>query len=330
MKIAVFSTSDYELPFITKAFKNKHELLFINATLDEHSADRADKCDAVMLFTSDNAGAPALTKLAKNGVKYICLRSVGYDHVDLKVAKALQLRVANVPSYSPYSVAEHAVLLLLALNRKLLAGQDLLKKNDFRLNGLTGFDIHGKTVGIVGLGKIGKVFSSIMNGFGCRIICYDPQPNIPLENEMNLKFVSFEELCKQADIISIHCPLTEGSKHLFNKAVFEQLKNNVYIINTSRGPVIKTDDLLEALGNGKIGGIGLDVYEFEKGLFFQDHRNEQIKDLYFERLRTYANVIITGHQAFLTEDALTNIAETSLYNLNCFEKGTNCENELYR
>jgi D-lactate dehydrogenase len=329
MKIAVFSANAYELTFITKAFQNQHELIFINAALDEQSADLAEGCKAVMLFTSDSAGATVLTKLSEKGVKYIGLRSVGYDHVDLNVANRLHLRVANVPSYSPYSVAEHAVLLLLALNRKLLSGQDLIKKNDFRLNGLIGFDVHEKTVGVVGLGRIGRVFSKIMNGFGCRVLCYDPQPDVSLEKEMSLKFVSFKELCEQSDIISIHCPLSKESKHMFNKAVFEQLKPNVYIINTSRGAVIKTDDLLEALEQGKIGAVGLDVYEFEKGLFFQDHRSHQLNDLLFEKLHAYANVIITGHQAFLTENALNNIAETSFYNLDRFENGLSCENELH-
>lgn len=328
MKIAIFSSSDYELPFLKKACNNVHELVFINQSLNEDSVDEAKTCDAVMLFTSDNASAPVLEKLSEYGIKFIALRSVGYDHIDLKAAKTLQLKVANVPAYSPHSVAEHAVLLLMALNRKLLVGQALMKTNDFRLNGLTGFDIHGKTVGIVGLGKIGKVFAKIMNGFGCKLLCYDPQPDVSLEKDAGLKFVNFQELCKQSDIISIHCPLTKDTRYLFNKTVFQQLKKNVFIINTSRGPIIKTDDVLEALDNKTIGGLGLDVYEFEKGLFFQDHRNDELKDLNFEKLRNYKNVIITGHQAFLTENALSNIADTSFYNLSCFEKGITCENEL--
>lgn len=328
MKIAIFSASDYELPFLKAASKRNHELIFINEVLNEHSVDLVKACEAIMLFTSDNANEQTLIKLSNTGVKFIALRSVGYDHIDLKAAKKMQLRVANVPAYSPHSVAEHAVLLLMSLNRKLLLGQELMKKNDFRLNGLTGFDLNGKTVGVVGLGNIGKVFSKIMTGFGCKLVCYDSQPNFALEKEMNLKFVNFEELCKQSDIISIHCPLTKETRHMFNKAVFQQVKKNVFIINTSRGAVIKTDDALEALENGVIGGLGLDVYEFEKGLFFQDHRNDEMKDPYFEKLRQYKNVIITGHQAFLTENALKNIADTSFYNLNCFEKGVACENEL--
>ena len=329
MRVAVFSVSDYEVPFLKNACNDEHELVFINYPLNEDSVSAAKNCEAAMLFTSDNAAAPVLKKLSEYGPKYIALRSVGYDHIDLKAAKNLQFKVANVPAYSPYSVAEHAVLLLMALNHKLMVGQELMKTNDFRLNGLTGFDVHGKIVGVVGLGKIGKVFAKIMNGFGCTLLCYDPQADRSLENELNLRFVGFDELCRQSDIISIHCPLTAETRHLFNKTVFQQLKKNVYITNTSRGPVIKTDDVLEALDNGIIGGLGLDVYEFEKGLFFQDHRNGKINDLQFEKLRNHKNVIITGHQAFLTENALKNIAETSFYNLRCFEKGMRCENELH-
>ncbi len=329
MKIAVYSTSAYELPFLTTTFKGQHELVFLEKSLNADSVDLAAACDAVMLFTSDYGTTPVLEKLAGKGIKFIALRSVGYDHIDLKTATSLNMKVANVPSYSPYAVAEHPVLLLMALNRKLLLGQELMKNNDFRLNELTGFDVHEKTIGIVGLGKIGKVFSKIMNGFGCEVICYDPKPDLSLEKEMNLKFVSLSELCGRADIISIHCPLTKESKHLFNKTMFEQVKKGVYLINTSRGPIIKTEDLLVALENGMLGGVGMDVYEFEKGLFFQDHREGKIQDPHFEKLRSYTNVLITAHQAFLTETALKNIAETSLYNLNCFERELHCENELH-
>lgn len=329
MKIAVYSASVYELPFLTQVFEGQHELLFIEKPLNIDSVDLAETCDAVMLFTSDSGTALVLEKLAEKHIKFIALRSAGYDHVDLKSAATFNMKVANVASYSPYAVAEHAVLLLMALNRKLLFGQELMKINDFRLNGLTGFDVHGKTVGIVGLGKIGKAFSKIMNGFGCNVICYDSKPDPSCEQEMNLKFVSFSELCSRSDIISIHCPLTNDSKHLFNKAIFEQLKKGIYLINTSRGPIIKTEDLLVALDKEIIGGVGLDVYEFEKGLFFHDHRNDSFVDPYFKKLKSYKNVLITGHQAFLTETALKNIAETALYNLNCFEQGLHCENELH-
>lgn len=328
MKITVFSANAYELPYLEKVFDGQHELTYIEKTLTEDSVHSMPDCDAVMMFTSDNGTASILKALTEKGVKFIVLRSVGYDHIDLKTARQLHLQVANIPGYSPYSVAEHAVLLLMALNRKLLLGQALLMQNDFRLNELTGFDVHDKTVGIIGLGRIGTVFSKIMNGFGCKVLCYDPYVPVSIQQELSIQLVSFSRLCEESDIISIHCPLNNDSKHLFNKSVFAQLKRNVYLINTSRGPIIKTIDLLEALNNDLLGGVGLDVYEFEKGLFFQDHRNDGIKDTVFEQLRAHKKVIITGHQAFLTETALKNIAETSLYNINCFAQGMNCENEL--
>ena len=328
MKITVFSTTEYEKPFLNEAFGGQHELVYIEKALTEAAADAMPVCDAVMIFTSDNATATILHALSKKGVKFIALRSVGFDHIDLKTAKELQIKVANVPSYSPYAVAEHAVLLLMALNRKLLKGQERLKENDFRLNGLTGFDVHGKTVGIVGLGNIGKAFSRIMNGFGCTILCYDPFIDKSVEQELNIQLVDFSKLCIASDIISIHCPLTSTSKHLFNMSVFEKLKQHVYLINTSRGAIIQTDDLLQALDKNLLGGVGLDVYEFEKGLFFQDHRSDMLQDNRFEQLRKHEKVIITGHQAFLTETALNNIAETCLFNLECFDKNIHCENEL--
>ncbi len=225
-------------------------------------------------------------------------------------------------------MAEHAVTLLMALNRKLNLSQELIGSNDFRLDGLTGFDVHEKTIGIVGLGKIGEVFARIMNGFGCKLLCYDPNPNKELEKQLNIKFVKFDDLCSQSDIISIHCPLNSSTKHLFNKNTFALMKKGVFIINTARGPIINTLDLLIALDAGIVGAAGLDVYEFEKGLFFHDHRSGRMQDKIFEKLRTYKNVIITGHQAFLTQTALKNIADTTAYNLNCFEKGIACENEL--
>ena len=328
MKITVFSTNAFELQYLKKAFEGRHEVTYSEESLTEDSVRSMPECDAVMVFTSDSGTASILKILAEKKVKFIALRSAGYDHIDLKAARDLYLKIANVPGYSPYSVAEHAVLLLMALNRKLLLGQSLMKQNDFRLNELTGFDVHEKTIGIIGLGRIGKVFSKIMNGFGCKVLCYDPYASSSLQQDLNIQLVSFSKLCTESDIISIHCPLNNDSKHLFNRSVFMQLKKNVYLINTSRGPVIKTADLLEALKNNLLGGVGLDVYEFEKGLFFQNHKNEVIEDPIFQELRTHDKVIITGHQAFLTDTALKNITETCLYNLNCFEQGLSCENEL--
>jgi D-lactate dehydrogenase len=328
MKTAIFSAHQFELPYLKQAFPTDHEYIFIEEPLNGETVHKAESCSAVSLFTSDKAEADILNKLGGLGIKHIALRSVGFDHVDLKSAKQLQMQVANVPAYSPYSVAEHAVTLLMALNRRLMLSQELMHSNDFRLDGLTGFDIHEKAVGIVGLGKIGQAFASIMNGFGCRILCYDPYPKPELEKKWNVQFVSLSELCNQSDIISIHCPLNASTTHLFDEELFSIMKNGVYLINTSRGSVIKTTDLIEALDKGIVAGAGLDVYEFEKGLYFGDHRNEAMTDVVFQKLRSYKNVLLTGHQAFLTETALKNIANTTAYNLSCFEKGLISKNAL--
>ena len=205
-----------------------------------------------------------------------------------------------------------------------------MKTNDFRLAGLTGFDVHGKTVGVIGLGKIGECFARIMNGFGCKLLCYDPYAERGLEKEMGAKFTDLEELFNSSDIISIHCPLNADTKHLLNESAFSAMKKGVFIINTARGAIIKTTDAIAALGSGIIGGLAIDVYEFEKGLFFHDHRSDKQTDHLFTELRSFNNVLVTGHQAFLTETALRNIADTTAYNLDCFEKGICCKNELVR
>lgn len=328
MKIAVYSAHLFEMPYLLSALEKGHELMITEKELNEKTVHLSKSASALTLFTSDKVNESILKQLATYGIKYISLRSVGFDHVDLKIAKELHIKVANVPAYSPYSVAEHAVTLLMALNRRLIQSRELIKLNDFRLNGLTGFDVHSKTVGIVGFGKIGQAFARIMNGFGCKLLCCDPSPDYELGKETNLQFVSFNELCGKSDIISIHCPLNTSTKYLFDTAAFSIMKKGAFLINTARGPIIKTEDLLLALDKGLIGAAGLDVYEFEKGLFFNDHRNEPINDPLFEKLRTYNNVLITGHQAFLTETALKNIADTTAYNLKCFEQGNACINEL--
>ncbi len=329
MKIAVFSSHNFEMPYLTKALLNKNDIKFTDLELNENSFSFAEGCEAVSLFTTDKADKNILESLKILGVKYIVLRSVGFDHVDLISAKEIGMQIANVPAYSPYSVAEHAITLLTALNRKLIQSRILMDKNDFRLDGLTGFDLNGKTVGIIGLGKIGEIFAKIMNGFGCKLLCYDPHLNLSDDNLLKIENVSLKKLCADSDIISIHCPLNKYTKHLLNASVFSLMKKGVYIINTARGSIIKTEDLFASLDSGLIGGLGLDVYEFEKGLFFHDHSKEVLKDTVFQKLRAYPNVLITGHQAFLTQTALQNIAETTAYNLSCFEKKLPCKNALY-
>lgn len=326
MKVFVFSARPYDQPAL-QAAAGSHELLFTGKRLNVETAHFANGCDAVALFTSDDASAPVLEKLHACGVRYILLRSVGYDHVDLEKAAMLGMRVANVPEYSPYSVAEHGVALLMALNRKLIQSQHLISLQDFRIDSLKGFDIHGKTVGIIGTGKIGMAFARIMLGFGAKVLACDPEIN-PEAIKLEIEYISLDELLKKTDIVSIHCPLNLSTRHLFSQTQFKSMKQGAILINTSRGAIINTSDLIEALDSGQLGGACLDVYEFEKGLFFEDHRNEIIHDVHFARLRNFSNVIITSHQGFLTTDAINEITNTTIANLDAWQNNVRCPNEL--
>jgi D-lactate dehydrogenase len=327
MKILVYSARPYDQPVLQVAGAGNHEMSFTIERLCLATVDLACGCDAVAIFTSDDASAPVLEKLQANGVRFVSLRSAGYDHVDLTKADSLGIRVANVPEYSPYSVAEHGVALLMALNRKLIEGQRLMAVQDFRIDSLKGFDIHGKTVGVIGTGKIGFAFTRIMLGFGTKVLACDPVVNHEAIKS-GVDYVSLETLLKGSDIISLHCPLNASTRHLIAKAQFDLMKKGSIIINTSRGAIINTVDLINALDQGKIGGACLDVYEAEKGLFFEDHRNDVIADANFIRLRNFSNVIITGHQGFLTEEAIDQIARTTVQNINCWEANLPCPNEL--
>jgi D-lactate dehydrogenase len=328
MKILVYSIQGFDKPFLVKAAVGKHELRFTDQLLNDPTAHLAKGFDVVALFTSDNASAEVLVKLNENGVKFIALRSVGYDHVDLTKAKSLGIKVANVPTYSPYSIAEHAVALLMALNRKIVLGQQLMRQNDFRLDELVGFDLHDKTIGIVGTGKIGSVFAKIMHGFGCKLLAYDIDVNKELIKEIQIEYVSFENVCKQADVISISCPLNTYTKYMFNKSTFSIMKKGVVLINTARGSIVNTKDLMEALDEGTISFAGLDVYENEKPIFFNNHSNKKIEDELFEKLRSYPNVLITGHQAFLTNEALEGIAAATMNNIDQWSKEGKSINDI--
>jgi D-lactate dehydrogenase len=329
MKTLVYSIHGFDKPFLERAAKNKHELIFSELPLQETSANLAKGFEAVALFTSDKANEEVLDILHKNGVRFIALRSVGYDHVDIKKAKQLNIKVANVPAYSPYAIAEHAVTLLLTLNRNILLSQELIKKNDFRLDKLVGFDLHGKTIGIVGTGKIGAAFAKIMHGFGCELIGYDICENKELISQTKITYTSLEELCKSSDVISVNCPLNSVTKYMFNKNVFGQMKRGVLFINTARGGIVNTHDLMAALDDGIVAAAGLDVYENEKQIFFYDHSSSKIKDELFETLRSYPNVLITGHQAFLTHEALQGIADTTITNLSDWTQYGISKNDIY-
>ncbi len=328
MKTAVFSLHKFEKPFLEQANKGRHEFLFFDTRLTQHTASFAKGCEAVSLFVSDDASAPVLDVLFAIGIKYIVLRSAGYNNVDLKKANERGIRVARVPAYSPYAVAEHAVALMLALNRKLIRAHNRIAEMNFSLDGLTGFDMNGKTAGIIGTGKIGSVIAKILYGFGCNLLAYDVYPNETLVQQYGLRYTNFKTLCSDADIITLHCPLAEETKYLINSKSIALMKPGVMLINTSRGKLINTKDVIAALKTGQIGSYGMDVYEEEEGLFFEDHSEDILQDDLIARLMSFRNVLITSHQAFLTDTALKNIAETTINNLNCFEERMSCENEI--
>ncbi|MCS6967625.1 MAG: 2-hydroxyacid dehydrogenase [Cytophagales bacterium] len=328
MKVLCYSLKPFERPEMMRANNNQHELIFTEQSLSLTTAALAKGCKAVCIFTNDDASGQVLEALHELGIVYIATRSAGYNHIALSVAKKLQMRVANVPSYSPNAVAEHAVALLMALNRRLVESQLLMQMQDFRLDALVGFNIHGKTVGVIGTGQIGFAFAKIMHGFGTRLLGFDPQPH-PQASSIGLAYVSLEELLRQSDIISIHCPLNEHTQYMIDEAQFAIMKQGAYLINTARGGIIRTSALIKHLASGKLGGACLDVYEREHGLFFHDHRHAILQDEAFIRLRSFPNVLITGHQAFLTVEALRNIAQTTIDNLNAWEQQGRSLNDLY-
>lgn len=327
MKVLVYSAHGYDQLPLEQSSKGKHELVFTAKALNDSTSDMADGFDAVALFTSDNASKSVIDRLSARGVKYIALRSVGFDHVDLKAAKAQQIAVANVPEYSPYAVAEHAVALLMAADRHLEESRALMRLQDFRLDTLTGFDIHGKTVGIIGMGKIGLAFAAIMKGFGTHLLAFDPAES-SLATNMGVGYVSLEELLKRSDIISIHCPLNDTTRHLLSKPQFSIMKKGVVLINTARGAIINTADLVDAIVDQTVGAACLDVYENEKGIFFEDRRTDVISDPLFARLRTFKNVVMTGHQGFLTNEALAGIANVTIDNLDYWQRVQRSPNEI--
>ena len=328
MKTLVFSCYSFDQPFLEKAALNKHDLTFTKEALGLANVELAAGYDAIALRSSDDASAPVLERLVDLGVRFIALRTVGYDNVDLEVAERLSIRVAHVPEYSPYAIAEHGVAMLLMLNRKLYEAQLLIQMQDFRLDSLVGFDLHGKTVGIIGVGNIGFAFAKIMNGFGCKLLAHDPEKH-PKSTGIGLEYVSKKELLRKSDIISLNCPLNEHTRYLIDFEEFAMMKKGAILINTARGGVVNTRALIENLKTGHIGGACLDVYEREKGLFFSDHRNTIIQDEMYHILRSFKNVLMTGHQAFLTKEALQGMATTTIANLDAWEAGGTSENELF-
>jgi D-lactate dehydrogenase len=328
MKIVIYSEHQFEKPTFEAAARGRHELRWIKASLGLETAVFARDCECAAIFTSDDASGPVLARLRSAGIRYLALRSAGFNNVDLETARELGLRVARVPAYSPYAVAEHAVALMLALNRKLIRAHNRVRELNFSLDGLVGFDLHGKTAGIVGTGKIGAVLASILRGFGCRLLGCDSQPDPDMRARFDLRYVDLDELCAQSDIISLHVPLQPSTRYMIDGPRIAKMKRGVMLINTGRGALIDTRAVIDGLKTGHVGYLGLDVYEAEEGLFFQDHQDEILQDDTIARLMTFHNVLITSHQAFLTDTALRNIAETTMENITCWERGEAGPGEL--
>ncbi len=327
MRVAVFSAKKYDREYLSAAAGGTHELLFFDPRLDETTAGLAAGCDAVCLFVNDNASRPALEVLAGLGVRHIALRSAGFNHVDIDAAGELGIRVARVPGYSPRAVAEHTVALMLALDRKIHRAYARVREGNFSLEGLLGFDLHLRTVGVVGTGKIGEAVCKILRGFGCRILAFDVIPN-PTCLEIGVEYVSLDELFASSDVVTLHCPLTPNTHHLVDAGAVSQMKPGVMIINTSRGGLVDTQAVVDGLKDGRVGYLGLDVYEEEADLFFEDLSDQVIQDDVFSRLLTFPNVLVTGHQAFFTQNALEQIAQVTASNLDAMAAGLPLDTEV--
>ena len=327
MKIAFYSSQSYDKIYFDEVNNDFHfELVYIETSLNEKTAILATDCDAVCIFVNDRADAATLQSLARLGIHTVLLRCAGFNQVDMEAAQVLKMNVVRVPAYSPEAVAEHAVALILTLNRKTHKAYNRIREGNFSLDRLTGFNLNGKTVGTIGLGKIGLAFAKIMHGFGCRTIAYDPfEKNAPAYIQM----VSKAELFESSDIISIHCPLNDDTKHLINENTLNQMKKGVMLINTSRGAVVNSADAIAALRSGKLGYLGIDVYEQEEHLFFRDLSESIIPDDQILMLMSFSNVLITAHQAFLTIEALTEIAETTLENMAVIAEGKAAVNSIF-
>jgi D-lactate dehydrogenase len=328
MRVAVFSTKKYDRDFLTSANRDDgHSLEFFEARLTTATALLARGFPAVCVFVNDVADEAVLTELAEHGLQVVALRCAGFNNVDLVAAARLGIQVVRVPAYSPHAVAEHTIALLLGLNRRLHRAFSRVREGNFSLQGLMGFDLHGKTVGVIGTGRIGILVAQILNGFGCEVLVFDVQQN-PAVEQAGATYVELGELLTRSDIISLHCPLTPETRHLINSESIEQMKHGVVLVNTSRGGIVDTDAVITGLKSGQVGGLAIDVYEEEADLFFEDLSSEVIHDDVFARLLTFPNVLITGHQAFFTQEAMEQIAATTLSNIVDVESGTDCQNTV--
>lgn len=329
MRIALFDTRRYDREAFERAnTRFGYELVFLEPRLTRQTAALGAGFDVVCSFVNDRIDRDALSVLRTGGVRLVALRSAGYNHVDLAAAAELEMPVVRVPEYSPYAVAEHAVALLLTLNRKIHRAHVRVREGNFSLDGLVGFDLHGKTVGICGTGKIGSVAARIFAGFGCRVIAHDLAPSEALVREAGVRYVALPELYEQSDIISLHTPLTPATHHQIDGDAFARMKRGIVLVNTGRGALIDSRALIAVLKSGHLGGAALDVYEEEEGVFFQDLSDRVLQDDVLARLLTFPNVLITAHQGFLTHEALDNIATTTLDNVQAFGRGGPLRNEV--
>lgn len=318
MKAIFYSTKSVERELLIKANNKKHDITLISNALNTGTTDYAKDKDAVVVFTNDDVTAPVIIKLSALGVKYIATRSVGIDHIDRAAAEKCGIKVANIPAYAPQAIAEHAAALALALSRHLVQSSRQCRQFNFSLDHLTGFNFFGKTIGIIGVGHIGTATASIFNGLGCRVLGYD----IEQKKIDNVQFVDLDTIYRESDIISLHIPLTPETIHMIDETSLMKMKNGVMLINTARGDLIKTTAILDALKSKKIGYLGLDVYEYEKGLFFEDHEADDVRDALLSELMRYPNVLISPHQAFLTKEALEEIAIQTIAILDRWSKTT--------
>ena len=330
MRTMIFSARAYDrrsLSAAAEADDVEHELVFVDHHLDEHTALAAEGFDAVCAFVNDDLSRPVLEVLAERGVRMVAMRCAGYNNVDLDAANELGMTVARVPAYSPYAVAEHTVALMLALDRRIPRAAARVREGNFSLDGLLGFDLRSRRVGIIGTGKIGMIVARILRGFGCSLRAYDPYPADEVR-DLGVRYVDLDTLLEECDVVTLHCPLTPETHHLLDADAFAKMKRGAMLVNTSRGGLVDAPALVEALKSGQVGSVALDVYEEEGDLFFEDLSDTIIDDDVFARLLTFPNVLITAHQAFFTEEALRAIASTTVTNLSAVGAGTRSGNEL--
>lgn len=327
MNVKVFSSKKYDQTFLKHANHKKHRLEFLEARLNSTTAPLAADAQAVCVFVNDTLDADTLKILAEQGVKLIALRCAGFNNVDLEAAAREGLTVCRVPAYSPHAVAEHTLALIMALNRRIPQAFNRVRESNFALDGLMGFDLHAKTAGVVGCGHIGTIVVRLLLGFGCRVLFHDAVPKPELE-ALGAESVDLKTLFKSSDIVTLHCPLTKETQHLIDRKAIRKMKKGVMLINTSRGALVDTKAAIEGLKSQHIGYLGLDVYEEETNLFFEDRSDDILQDDTFSRLLTFRNVLITGHQAFFTREAVENIATTTMGNITEFEKTGQCTNAV--